>query len=128
MVPSEQYLGKFAVIGIIFAGALFNLGLYFILFFLAPIVSGAVVGYLIPNLRRALLGSFLSGIISYLPLQLLTAPTYIQYLIDEGVYSASEIEQHIASIYFQLITSSVLLASLCSIGGYLGFALRRKIS
>jgi hypothetical protein len=100
MVPSELELGKSAVIGIILAGALLNLGLYFILFFLAPVVSGAVVGYLIPKLRRALIGSFISGIVAYLPLQLLTAPTYIQYLIDEGIYSANEIEHHIATIYF----------------------------
>ncbi len=128
MVSSEQKLSNFAIIGIIVAGALFNLGLYFILFFIAPIVAGAVVGYLVPNLRKVVLGSFLSGIIAYLPLQLLTAPTYIQYLIDEGFYSASEIEQNLANIYLQLITSSVLLASLCFLGGYLGFLLRRRIS
>ncbi|TFG14506.1 hypothetical protein EU537_03555 [Candidatus Thorarchaeota archaeon] len=128
MMPSEKQLGKFAVIGIIVAGALLNIGLYFILFFIAPILVGAVVGYLMHILHRALLGSFLSGLLAYLPLELLTAPTYIQYLVDEGVYSVNEIAQNLANIYFQLISASVILALLCLVGGYLGLLIRRRIS
>ena len=44
---------------------LFNFGLFFILNFLAPIVTGLIVGFLISRIREGVAVSFLGTVLSY---------------------------------------------------------------
>ena len=49
----------------VFVVILFNFGLFFILNFLAPIVTGVIVGLLIAKLRDGVAVSFLGTVLSY---------------------------------------------------------------
>ena len=57
----------------VLAVILFNFGLFFILNFLAPIVTGVLVGFLIAKIRDGVAVSFLGTVLSY----------YLVFIISE---------------------------------------------
>ena len=66
---------------------LFNFGLFFILNFLAPIVTGLMVGFLISKIREGVAVSFLGTVLSYC-LVFLISEWFLGFttpLIDVGV-------------------------------------------
>ncbi|MFX0107554.1 MAG: hypothetical protein ACFE7R_04655 [Candidatus Hodarchaeota archaeon] len=53
--------------GLVAAGALLNIGLYFLLYIVTPFVSGLVIGFFLRDIKKGIIGSYLAGIIALAP-------------------------------------------------------------
>ena len=107
----------YRVIALIVAGALLNIGTYFLLFILTPLLSGAVVGFLLGKKKDGALAGFLSSIVSFLPLQLILAPLLLMEnpVSDYGAF------------YLALLVYVLILSVFGLIGGVIGAFLGESV-
>jgi hypothetical protein len=90
-------------VGLILAAALLNLGLYFILFFVAPLVSGLICGYFMLSPRWGALGGFLGAFLPSTPLLF-----FLEAISGHG-YDP-----------FSIVFAAVILSVIGAVGGFLG--------
>ena len=97
------------VILMILAAVMLNLGLFFILAFLAPLVSGLVVGFFLEKSKVGTLAGFMGGLISYSAILLIT-----EYLTG------------FATDPLTLVSAVLLMALIGALGGLLGAVIRSR--
>ena len=94
------------IFAMIAAGILLNLGLFFVLIFLAPLIAGMVCGYILRHKRNGILSGFLSSVFSY---SLIFAVTG-------------------SSVGFLDLIGAVLIMSLIgALGGFIGVVLQKRM-
>lgn len=104
----------------IIAGALLNVGLYFLLYIFTPLVTGFVIGFLLKKYRDGILASFVSSFISFLAMLLYSAPALIDEMVSSGQATLEEITANLPLFYIQLGFSALLLSLIGIIGGLIG--------
>ncbi|MFW9932907.1 MAG: DUF5518 domain-containing protein [Candidatus Thorarchaeota archaeon] len=100
----------FRLIAIVTAGALLNIGFYFILFIATPVLSGMVVGFLLSRTREGAIAGFTSSLISFLPLLLFIAPLLL------SLNPVSDL----GSFYLALLLYSLILSFIGLVAGVIG--------
>ncbi len=99
----------YRLIGIIVAGALLNIGFYFILFILTPIFSGFIVGYLLGRIKEGAIAGFGSSFIAFLPLLFYLAPLLMPQTPSADV-----------GFYIAIIFSVLFFSFIGMVGGIIG--------
>jgi len=112
----------------ILATAFLNIGLFPITYILTPLVAGLVCGFLVVSTKRSVLGGYLGAFIVFVPLEILTAPILMDYLVQSGTLTMAEIQEMILVFYLLLILAAALVSILGAIGGLLGSKLKRKLA
>lgn len=107
----------FRFVAITVAGALLNVGFYFMLFIFTPVLSGLIVGFILAKIKEGAISGFLSSVLSFLPLLLYVAPLL---LIENPVSDTSAF--YVALVFYALVLS--LFGMLC---GILGSAIGRRV-
>lgn len=92
------------------AGALLNIGLYFLLFFFAALVAGIVCGFFLLNLQKGTLSGFLAALIAFLPFFIL-----LEIMFPQGADTLS------------IIGASLILSMLGAPGGAIGSVLGQRV-
>ena len=111
----------------ILATAFFNIGFFPITYILTPLFAGIVCGFLVASTKRGVLGGYLGAFIAFLPLEILTAPALMDYLVQNGTLTMAEIQEMILAFYLLLILAASLISILGAIGGLLGSRLKRRL-
>ncbi len=106
--------------GLIVATALLNVGLFFMLYFLAPILAGLVCGYLVQRRRASAGAAFLGALVVYVPLNFLLADSIAQYLVESGVATMEELQGMLPVFYADLVVAGLVMSLLGALGGLLG--------
>jgi hypothetical protein len=75
---------------VILATAFLNIGLFPITYILTPFFAGIVCGFLVGSTKRAVLGSYLGAFIAFVPLEILTAPILMDYLVQSGALTMAQ--------------------------------------
>jgi hypothetical protein len=101
VINSKDLLIRF--LGLVFASALLNIGLYAVLWVAAPLISGVVCGYFMLNPRWGALGGFLGSTISITPLLF-----FLESLSSSGA--------DILSIFI----AALILSAIGALGGFIG--------
>jgi len=109
---------------VILATAFLNIGLFPITYILTPLISGIVCGFLVVSTKRGVLGGYLGAFIAFVPLEILTAPTLMDYLVQSGILTMAEIQEMILAFYLLLILAAALISILGATGGLLGSKLK----
>jgi hypothetical protein len=91
------------IIGLVLAAALLNLGLYVVLFVVAPLVSGLVCGYFMLNPRWGAFGGFLGSVVSSTPLLF-----FLESISSSG------------ADMFSILIAALILSVIGAIGGFIG--------
>ncbi len=106
----------FRVVALIVAGALLNIGFYFMLFILTPILSGIVVGFVLARRKDGAVAGFFSSFVSFLPLHLYIAPALLEVnpVPDIGAF------------YLALVLYVLLLSTISLVCGILGSTIARR--
>ena len=103
-IPLRSNVTLYRFISITIAGALLNIGFYFILFVVTPIFSGIIVGFLLGRVREGAVSGFVSSIIAFLPLLFYLAPLLMPI-------PTPNLEFYIALVFSALIFSILGLVS-----------------
>ena len=111
----------------ILATAFFNIGFFPITYILTPLFAGIVCGFLVASTKRGVLGGYLGAFIAFLPLEILTAPALMDYLVQNGTLTMAEIQEMILAFYLLLILAASLISILGAIGGMLGSRLKLRL-
>lgn len=90
-------------LGLVFAAALLNLGLYVVLWVAAPLVSGFVCGYFMLSPRWGAIGGFLGSILSTTPLLL-----FLESISSSGADILS------------ILIAAAILSVIGGLGGFIG--------
>ncbi len=114
------------IIALIVAASMLNVGLYFLLYIFTPLISGLIVGFLVARPKEGGFTSFFGSLLSFFPMLLISAPSFIDYLISTGQLIASEVPALLPWIYFQLVISGLILSIIGLIGGIVGGYLGRR--
>lgn len=101
-------------LGLVFAAALLNIGLYVVLWVAAPLVSGLVCGYFMLSPRWGAIGGFLASVLSTTPLLL-----FLESLSSSGA--------DILSIFMAAIILSVIGGLGGFIGGMIGLRTQKQV-
>ena len=112
---------------VVLATAFLNIGFFPITYILTPLFAGIVCGFLVASTKRGILGGYLGAFIAFLPLEILTAPELMDYLVQSGTLTMAEIQEMILVFYLLLILAAALVSLLGAIGGLLGSKLKRKL-
>jgi len=112
---------------VILATALLNIGLFPITYILTPLVAGVVCGFLVVSTKRSVLGGYLGAFIAFVPLEILTAPSLMDYLVQSGTLTMAEIQEMILAFYLLLILAAALISVLGATGGLLGSKLKCRL-
>ncbi|MHA1577456.1 MAG: DUF5518 domain-containing protein [Candidatus Thorarchaeota archaeon] len=126
-IPQRTSAERWRIIGLILAAAFLNLGLYFILWIFAPIVSGLVCGYFLRSKKNGALVGFLGGLIAYVPMQLIAAPASFDSYIADGTFTPAELLANLPWLYVLLIIGAIILACGGLFGGYIGGSIGKRI-
>lgn len=127
-IPQHHPMAKGTKYGLmILATAFLNIGLFPITYILTPLVAGLVCGFLVVSTKRSVLGGYLGALIAYVPLEILTAPDLMNYLVQSGTLTMAEIQEMILVFYLLLMLAAALISILGAIGGLLGSKLKRKL-
>jgi hypothetical protein len=94
---------------VIIAGALLNIGFYFLLFIFAPIIAGIASGFLLLNPKEGSIGGFMASIVAYIPLF-----TILELLFPRG------------DTILAILGAAILLAVVGSVGGAVGGFLSKR--
>lgn len=105
---------QFAIITV--AGAMLNIGLYFMLFFFTPLLSGLVVGFLLRETRKGAVGGFISSFVAFTP--------FLLYL-SQGLLALNPTSD-LVSFYLAIMAYVLLLSLAGLITGALGGAIGRR--
>jgi hypothetical protein len=116
-VPSRQ-TSPLQFIAIVAAGAMLNIGLYFVLFFFTPLLSGLVVGFVLRKLRNGAVAGFISSFAAFTP--------FLLYL-SQGLLVLNPTSD-LVSFYLAVMTYVFLLSLAGSVCGVLGGAIGRRAS
>ena len=111
---------------VILATAFLNIGLFPITYILTPLFAGIVCGFLVVSTKRAVLGGYLGAFIVFAPLEILTAPVLMDYLVQSGTLTMAQIQEMILVFYLLLILAASLISILGATGGLLGSKLKRR--
>jgi len=95
-------------------------------YILTPLIAGIVCGFLVVSTKRGILGGYLGAFIAFVPLEILTAPSLMDYLVQSGILTMAEIQEMILAFYLLLILAAALISVLGAIGGLLGSKLKRR--
>lgn len=127
-IPQHHPMARGTKYGlVILATAFLNIGLFPITYILTPLFAGIACGFLVVSTKRGVLGGYLGAFIAFLPLEILTAPELMDYLVQNGTLTMAEIQEMILVFYFLLILAAALVSLLGAIGGLLGSKLKRKL-
>ncbi len=113
-IPLRSNITLYRFIAITIAGALLNIGFYFILFVLTPIFSGIVVGFLLGHVREGAVAGFTSSLIAFLPLLFYLAPLLIPFPTPD------------LGFYIALVSSSLFFSVLGLVSGIIGALISMK--
>ncbi len=97
------------IILMILAAVMLNLGLFFILAFLAPLVSGLTVGFFLENSKIGSVAGFTGALVSYSAILLIT-----EYLTG------------FSTDLLTLVSAVLLMALIGALGGLLGALIRSR--
>lgn len=126
-IPQQNSVKRWRLLGLIIAAAFLNIGLFFILWIFAPIVSGIVCGYFLRMKKNGAIVGFLGGLLAYVPMQLISAQASFDSYIADGIFTPAEILANLPFLYTILIVGAVMLACFGLIGGYIGGSLGKRI-
>jgi len=115
------------LIALVIAAAFLNIGLFFILWIFAPIVSGIVCGYFLRMKKKGAFVGFLGGLLAYVPMQLISAQALFDSYVADGILTLAEILANLPYLYTLLILGAVMLACFGLIGGYIGGSFGKRI-
>ena len=73
------------------------------------------------------MGGYLGAFIAFVPLEILTAPSLMDYLVQSGTLTMAEIQEMILAFYLLLILAAALISVLGATGGLLGSKLKRRL-
>lgn len=128
-IPQHHPLAKGTKYGlVILATAFLNIGLFPITYVLTPLFAGIVCGFLVGSTKKAVLGGYLGAFIVFVPLEILTAPGLMDYLVQSGALTMAEIQEMILVFYLLLILAASLISILGATGGLLGSKLKCRHS
>ncbi len=102
------------------AGALLNVGLYFLLYIFTPLVTGIVVGFLLRKYREGSIAAFIGSFLTFLSMLLYSLPALIDQMISSGQATLDEIMANLPWLYVQIGFSALLLSILGLAGGLIG--------
>lgn len=100
---NDEKMRTFAIAA---AGILLNLGLFFVLALFAPLVVGMVCGYILGHKRNGILAGFLSAVLAYSLIFIVTG-----FAIDIPVF----------------ISAVLIMSSIGGIGGYIGILIQKRM-
>ncbi len=106
-IPISDTRHRGRLLGMTIACAMLNVGLYFILYVVTPIVAGAVIGYLLGHRTHSVTGATVGSFVAYLAL--------FYYVAEATSLTASPID---------IIAGSLFMALIGLVGGLLGLRLR----
>ncbi|MFW9889287.1 MAG: hypothetical protein ACFFER_13960 [Candidatus Thorarchaeota archaeon] len=112
VIVSEDLLIRF--LGLVFAAALLNIGLYVILWVAAPLVSGVICGYFMLSPKWGAIGGFLGSVVATTPLLF-----FLESLSSSGA--------DFVSIFIAAIILSLIGALGGFIGGMMGLRTQKQI-
>ncbi|MHA2179480.1 MAG: hypothetical protein ACXAAO_09390 [Candidatus Thorarchaeota archaeon] len=94
---------------LILVAVLLNIGLFFILAFFAPLVSGIVVGFFIGNMKKGSFAGFIGAFLSYSAILLIT-----------------EFLTGFATDILTLVSAVLLMGIIGALGGLIGVWIRSR--
>lgn len=115
---SPRRISPFQFIIIIVAGAMLNIGLYSMLFFFTPLLSGLVVGFLLREIRNGAVGGFISSFAAFTP--------FLLYL-SQGLLALNPTSD-LVSFYLAVMAYVLLLSLAGLVAGAIGGAVGRRAS
>lgn len=108
-VPTRQGSLTERFILLVLVAILLNVGLFFVLVLIAPLVSGLVVGYFLEEYKKGTLAGFIGAILSYSVIMLIT-----EYLIG------------FTTDPFVILQAILIMGAIGAFGGLLGAFARPK--
>ena len=106
------------------AVVLLNLGLFFILVYIAALIAGFVAGYILQKRGHAIWSSFIGSFIGNMILFYMASDSLYAELLNSGMFEGIPIDMISSLFWTSMIFAAMLLSILGIIGAYIGNRMR----